>query len=132
MQNQLSLSSLYLGLHHASLIIADVDISLHFYCDALGFDLDASRPEMTFKGAWINVGGAQQIHLLQLPNPDPTKGRPDHGGRDRHTALHVRDASELELRLKRADIPYSWSRSGRAAIFCRDPDGNALEFIQSS
>ena len=23
------------------------------------------------------------------------------------------------------------SRSGRKAVFCRDPDGNALEFIES-
>ena len=28
-----------------------------------------------------------QIHLMQLPNPDPTTGRPAHGGRDRHTGV---------------------------------------------
>jgi glyoxylase I family protein len=28
-----------------------------------------------------------------------------------------------------ARIAYTLSRSGRAALFCRDPDGNALEFI---
>lgn len=27
-------------------------------------------------------------------------------------------------------IPYTRSRSGRTALFCRDPDGNALEFIE--
>jgi glyoxylase I family protein len=130
MQNQSSSSPLYLGLHHASLIVVDVTVSLGFYCDVLGFELDASRPEMKFPGAWINVGGSQQIHLLQLHNPDPTEGKPQHGGRDRHTALYVSDIERLESKLKWAEISYTRSHSGRAAIFCRDPDGNALEFIQ--
>ncbi|MEE8429299.1 MAG: glyoxalase, partial [Gammaproteobacteria bacterium] len=30
--------------------------------------------------------------------------------------------------LESAGIPYNQSRSGRQALFCRDPDGNALEF----
>jgi glyoxylase I family protein len=29
-----------------------------------------------------------------------------------------------------AGIPYTLSRSGRPAIFTRDPDANALEFTQ--
>jgi len=123
-------SSLFMGLHHASLMVADVAVSLHFYCDNLGLGLDASRPEMKFPGAWLNVGESQQIHLLQLPNPDSTEGRPEHGGRDRHTAMYVSDIETLKSKLTQAEVPYTQSRSGRAAIFCRDPDGNALEFIQ--
>ena len=129
-QSSQSLLPLYVGLHHASLMVMDVKRSLHFYCDTLGFDLDTSRPKMEFSGAWLNVGKSQQIHLLQLPNPDPVEGRPAHGGRDRHTALCITDIQRLESILKQSAIPYSCSRSGRAAIFCRDPDGNALEFIQ--
>jgi len=30
--------------------------------------------------------------------------------------------------LEKAGVPYSMSKSGRAALFCRDPDGNAIEF----
>jgi len=130
MLNQSSSSPLFMGLHHASLIVADINIALRFHCEVLGFDIDLNRPEMKFPGAWLNVGGSQQIHLLQLPNPDPTEGRPAHGGRDRHTALYVSDVARLEARLKQGDVPYTRSRSGRTAIFCRDPDGNALEFIQ--
>jgi glyoxylase I family protein len=33
-------------------------------------------------------------------------------------------------RLDAAGIPYTRSRSGRRALFCRDPDANALEFIE--
>ena len=117
-----------MGIHHASLLVADTARALAFYRDLLGLAVIAERPDLGFPGAWLRVG-AQQIHLLELPNPDPVTGRPDHGGRDRHLALHVQDLEALAGRLEGAGISYSRSRSGRAALFCRDPDANALEFI---
>lgn len=36
------------------------------------------------------------IHLMELPNPDPLSGRPEHGGRDRHTCISIRDVSKLK------------------------------------
>ena len=117
-----------MGIHHASLLVADTARALAFYRDLLGLAVIVERPDLGFPGAWLRVG-AQQIHLLELPNPDPVTGRPDHGGRDRHLALVVRDLDALAGRLEQAGIPYSRSRSGRAALFCRDPDANALEFI---
>jgi glyoxylase I family protein len=43
----------------------------------------------------------------------------------------VSDIAKLVERLDRAGIVYTLSQSGRRALFCRDPDGNALEFIGS-
>lgn len=125
-------SPAFIAIHHASVLVADVARSLEFYSNVLGLERDASRPEMSFPGAWLHVSEGQQIHLLQLPNPDPASGRPGHGGRDRHTALLVRDLAEMEARLRRAGIEYTRSGSGRAAIFCRDPDGNTLELMQAA
>jgi glyoxylase I family protein len=45
-------------------------------------------------------------------------------------AFVVDDLQGLQTRLDVAGVPYTRSRSGRAALFCRDPDGNALEWIQ--
>jgi len=28
------------------------------------------------------------------------------------------------------EVPYTLSRSGRRALFCRDPDGNAIELVE--
>ena len=67
---------------------------------------------------------------MVLPSPDPTEGRPAHGGRDRHLALAVDDLDRAAARLEAAGIPHTRSRSGRAALFCRDPDGNAIELVQ--
>ncbi len=113
---------------HASVVVADTDKSLVFYCGVLGLQQRNDRPELGYPGAWLQVG-EQQIHLLQVENVDPVTGRPAHGGRDRHTALAISGFDELVRRLDEAGIAYTLSRSGRQALFCRDPDGNTLEFI---
>lgn len=117
-----------LGIHHASLIVSETERALAFYRDLLGLTVDRTRPELSFPGAWLWVGDGQ-IHLLELPNPDPVEGRPGHGGRDRHLALVVKDLDPLTQRLERAGVEFTRSRSGRRAIFCRDPDGNAVELV---
>ena len=119
----------FVGIHHASVLVADTDRSLAFYRDVLGFPT-VERPDLGFPGAWLGVG-KQQIHLLELPNPDPVTGRPEHGGRDRHLALLTLDLRPICQRLEAAAVPFTRSKSGRTALFCRDPDGNTLEIIQS-
>ena len=120
----------YLKILHGSVLVADTETSLRFYRDVLGMTVDASRPDLGFPGAWLNIGD-QQIHLLELDNPDPVAGRPEHGGRDRHVAIAVYDLSEVQKTLEQAGHTFTLSRSGRRALFCRDPDGNALEFVET-
>jgi len=116
---------------HASFLVADVEASLKFYCEVLQMKQNMTRPNFAFEGAWIDIAqSGQQIHLMKLPNPDSMEGRPDHGGRDKHIALVVEDIEGLEKRLVEAKVNFTKSKSGRAAFFCRDPDGNALEFAE--
>ena len=115
---------------HASLISSDLARSREFYEGLLGLRPDPNRPAMSYDGVWYNVGPNQQIHLLLLPNPEAGLQRPVHGGRDRHVALAVTDIANLIERLERKNITYTASQSGRRALFCRDPDGNALEFVE--
>jgi catechol 2,3-dioxygenase-like lactoylglutathione lyase family enzyme len=69
------------------------------------------------------------IHLMEVPNPDPTDlaARPAHGGRDRHACFGVDSVSALKIALSAANVSFTASASGRAALFFRDPDGNTLE-----
>ena len=115
---------------HASLLVSDLGKARWFYEEVLGLEPNPSRPNMSFEGIWYDIGG-QQIHLLALPNPDKDVSRPEHGGRDRHIALAVRDFAGLRGALEQAGIPYTLSRSGRSALFCRDPEGNALELVEA-
>ena len=116
---------------HASFLVADLDVSLTFYRDVLEIKQNMERPNFPFEGAWLDLNAqGQQLHLMKLPNPDSKDGRPEHGGKDKHIALVVENLDAVAKKLDAAGVEISRSKSGRAALFCRDPDGNALEFSE--
>ena len=115
---------------HATILVRDLNKSREFYEQLLGFTANPFRPEMSFAGVWYDLGPQQQLHLMQLPNPEAGLQRPTNGGRDRHLAFAADDLSELVRRLEGSGINYNMSKTGRRALFCRDPDDNALEFIE--
>lgn len=117
------------AIDHCSLIVADTGKAVEFYSSLLGLLVDESRPDLGYPGAWLQIANTQ-IHLLEVPNPDSMENRPEHGGRDHHVALQVTDLDEVIRRLKQADVAYSKSKSGRAALFFRDLDGNAIELVE--
>jgi glyoxylase I family protein len=116
------------GLHHVSVLVSDTGRALDFYHGLLGLPL-ADRPVMAFSGAWLELGQGQQIHLLQLDGAGQAD-RSRHGGRDAHMALWVDDLGSIAARLEQSAVACTMSRSGRRALFCRDPDGNAIELME--
>ncbi|KAG8465787.1 hypothetical protein KFE25_005357 [Diacronema lutheri] len=121
------------GIQHAGVLVSDTARSLDFYTNILGMGDDtAHRPStLPFAGAFVRCG-AHQLHLMELPNPDPIDGRPAHGGRDRHIAITVASIEPLRESLDAVGWAHTMSMSGRRALFCRDPDGNALEFMEAT
>ena len=113
---------------HASILVQNVAVARAFYEEVLGLIPSANRPDLTFPGAWYEFG-AQQIHLIGLGQGQQAINH-EHGGRDRHIALAIDDIDVLKVKLEAAGVVYTLSRSGRRALFCRDPDGNALEFVE--
>lgn len=75
----------------------------HKIFNSLGLEINEARPhdKLPYRGAWLWVG-SEMIHLMELPNPDPLTGRPEHGGRDRHTCIAIRDVSKLKMILDKA------------------------------
>jgi glyoxylase I family protein len=120
------------ALLHAGLLVSDLARAKTFYESVLGLTLYPNRPDLPYPGEWYDLGGGQQLHLMQLPNPDAGSTRPEHGGRDRHIALGVTNMEALKIRLDAAGVKCTASKSGRAALFCRDPDMNTLEFVEVS
>ena len=118
------------ALLHAGLLVADLARAKVFYESVLGLSVVRNRPDLPYPGEWYELGGGQQLHLMNLPNPDRGSTRPEHGGRDRHIALGVKEMAALKSRLDAAGVTYTVSQSGRAALFCRDPDLNTLEFVE--
>jgi catechol 2,3-dioxygenase-like lactoylglutathione lyase family enzyme len=120
------------GICHTTFLTSDLAKSRTFYEGVLCLKVNTLRPKMSFDGVWYDVASQQQIHLMVLPNPEAGLQRPLHGGRDRHVALCVQNLTSLMERLDEAGIVYTVSQSGRRALFCRDPDQNALEFIEAA
>ncbi len=119
------------GILHITWIASNLEYARQFYEGVLGLRLDESRPDLGFSGVWYTLESGQQIHLMELPNPDPAHGRPEHGGRDRHVALAVDDIAGMVVALEGAGVQFTLSRSGRPALFVRDPDGNTLELVEA-
>ncbi|XP_020573947.1 uncharacterized protein LOC110020254 [Phalaenopsis equestris] len=121
----------FLSIHHVGILCENLEKSLDFYQNILGLKINDARPhgKLPFRGAWLWIGD-EMIHLMELPNPDPLTGRPEHGGRDRHSCIAIRNVCKLKEKFDKTGIKYTFSKSGRPAIFTRDPDGNALEFTQ--
>lgn len=124
----MSTDNLISGLHHVSLLVDDLERASNFYINLLGLEKDNSRPKMAFPGMWLKIG-TQQIHLLCFDKIASGTGA-DHPGRDAHCALAVSSVSRIKDILGRENIPCHMSKSGRRALFCRDPDGNGLEFVE--
>jgi glyoxylase I family protein len=85
---------------------------------------------LPFGGKWYWIGG-QSVHLMELPNPDPMDGRAEHGGRDRHVCVNVKSIDPVIERLDAAGVEYTMSKSGRRAVFFRDPDMNTMECLEA-
>ena len=62
-----------------------------------GLKINEARPndKLPYRGAWLWVGD-EMIHLMELPNPDPLTGRPEHGGRDRHACIAIKNVAKLK------------------------------------
>ena len=123
------MSSIITGILHTTFLTSDLAKARAFYEGVLNLNPSPARPSMDFEGAWYDVAPNQQIHLMLLTDPEAGLIRPVHGGRDRHVALAVSNLAALIERLNSAQVSFTLSQSGRQALFCRDPDQNALEFI---
>ena len=113
---------------HVSVSVSDVDTSVRFYCDLLGF-AELPRPDFGFPGAWLAVSGVP-VHL--------TTGGTTRGpsaplrANDPHFAISVRgdlDAFLDDLRGRGVAV-YELvdSPAAERQTFVMDPDGNVIEF----
>lgn len=116
------------GIHHVSMVVSNTETSRRFYTDVLGLTEVPRNPIIPFPGAWFQVSDLH-IHLLEVANQDPTD-RIGPGVEDRHIALVVESVQTLmeDLNAKGVDFVF---RDKSNAVFIRDPDGNAIEFVQS-
>jgi len=113
-------------LQHLVLWVADVERSVRFYCDVLGFEVKTRYPTAAF----LRIAGSAEDHHLGLFEQTGV-GRPDErAARMYHAAWEVGDITDL-VRARRRLIEAgalvgSSSHGVSLSLYAKDPDG--LEF----
>jgi catechol-2,3-dioxygenase len=113
-------------LQHLVLWVSDVERSVRFYCDVLGFEVKTRYP----KAAFLRIPGTSDDHNLGLFEQTGI-GEPDERvARMYHSAWEVGELGDLyraRRRLIEADSLVGLSDHGVSlSLYAKDPDG--LEF----
>ena len=120
------------GIAHFSIPVSDVEKSTKFYTEIVGCEFLSARPDK--KITFLDAGG---VCVLLIKRPAPINRAPLEGSDGVHHAFMI-DAAEYQsavemLRARGVEIFFEEDRRGGMIdgprVYFRDPDGNALEFI---
>jgi len=113
-------------LQHLVLWVSDVERSLRFYRDVLGFEVAARRPQMAF----LRIPGSPDDHHLGIFEQAGIRPPDERVARMYHSAWEVEDLTDLaraRQRLIDAEALVGESDHGVSlSLYAKDPDG--LEF----
>ncbi|MFJ5829892.1 VOC family protein [Streptomyces sp. NPDC093089] len=122
-----------LATHHVGLNVTDIDRSLAFYRDVLGFDVLGEGKEGDSRFAFLGQDGSLVLTLWQQAEGDyaPARAGLHHLAFEAESLDHVR-AAEAALTARGATFAHDGlvaHREGAASggIFFHDPDGTRLE-----
>ncbi len=119
------------GVHHVALISSDVEQTVRFYQDLLGFPLVDMFENRDYPGSthfFFDVGHGNTLAFFDLPGLDLTAYREVLGGLH-HLAISVEPATwqRLRDRLDEAEIPYLLE--SEVSLYFSDPDGVRVELL---
>lgn len=138
------------GMHHVGISTLDIDHLVTFYTDTLGFeqvdgfswdpgfdDVDAALALSGSGGTMAMLQlGSVRLELFEFSNPRPNAGDPNRsiaGVGINHVCLLVDDIDLIVRHLNERGVTMHASPrdiGDGPFVYCRDPDGNAIEFWQ--
>jgi glyoxylase I family protein len=129
-----------LGLHHVTVIVAELDRTTAFYRDVLGLALvreGVNDDDPDARHFWFgdaNGTAGTLLSFMEYPEMEPAKMGV---GSVHHVALSVASSEELEawrdyLRSRGIDCTDVFDRGGLRSIYLRDPDENIVEIATAA
>ncbi|MFP5316756.1 MAG: VOC family protein [Acidimicrobiia bacterium] len=119
------------GLHHMALVCSDVERTVHFYQDILGFPLTEIFENRDYRGSnhfFFDIGNGNLLAFFDFPGLDVGPYAEVLGGLH-HIAISItpEEWDKARARLDEAGVEYLLE-SGTSMYF-RDPDGARLELL---
>jgi lactoylglutathione lyase len=122
---------------HTMVRVGDLETSLRFYTEGLGFKLlrKSDYPKDKFTLAFLRAPGDDDNGpCIELTYNWDTKSY-DRGNGYGHTAFLFESIDEVQKRLKRSGYDLSWGRGStpdgkRKMAFVDDPDGYEIELLE--
>ena len=123
------------GLHHITLISADIERSIAFYRDVLGLGIVRDAPsddDPDTRHVWFGAVDGTPGRLLSVMEYPQLPAGAVGTGSTHHFALAVESAEELDAwrdYLLGQDVECSeiFDRGGFRSLYVRDPDGHVIE-----
>lgn len=118
--------------NHAGIKTADVNRSLHFYCDILGFR--KLEEVVILNKNYVFVGNDTIKIEIEEKKPADTQANMKEQSGLYHLCFTVDDIEKTASELKEKDVkfmlPVSQFIPGRKIAFIEDPDGVIIQLIQ--
>lgn len=115
-----------LGFHHFTILVRDLEKAAPFYDDVLGLgNKRKTRPNFDSKGIWYDMGGGQELHLIETNAvPDCHEGHPAFEVDDIRAAVAACAAAGCRVQ----QDTFVRTHDDSLSAFVRDPDDNLIEF----
>ena len=119
------------GLHHVAIVCADVERTVRFYQELLGFPLTEIVENRDYAGSnhfFFDIGNGNLIAFFDFPGLDVEPYAEVLGGLH-HLAISVEPERWAALRGRLDDAGVEYLLESGSSIYLRDPDGTRVELI---
>ena len=119
------------GLHHTALVARDVEETIRFYQELLGFPLTEIFENRDYKGSnhfFFDIGNGNLLAFFDFPGLDVGEYAEVLGGLH-HIAISMDPQHWEEIRARLDEAGVDYLHESGTSLYFRDPNGARLELI---
>jgi len=119
------------GVHHVALLCADVERTIRFYQDVLGFPLTDLFENRDYPGSthfFFDIGNGNALAFFDFPGLDVGPYAEVFGGLH-HLALSMSREHWLAAKAALDDAGVAYHEVGGVSMYLSDPDGSRIELL---